>query len=70
MRIAIKLLPVHTFIGPLPTSPRQRQEQRIFAALLQMIPGLEERLLEGSNEDVVIIADKVSLVDAVRGCLS
>jgi hypothetical protein len=38
---------------------RERREHRIFQALLQMIPGLEERLMEGSNEDVIHIAELV-----------
>jgi hypothetical protein len=35
-----------------------------------MIPGIEERLLEASDEDVVMIADKVSLADTVRSRLN
>src|ERR1700683_4872258 len=31
---------------------RERREHRIFKLLLQMIPGLEERLITGSDEDV------------------
>ena len=31
----------------------------MFGILLQMVPGLEDRLMEGSNEDVVSIADTV-----------
>ncbi|KAI0058387.1 hypothetical protein BV25DRAFT_1810724 [Artomyces pyxidatus] len=37
----------------------QRREHRVFNALLQSIPGLEERLVNGSEEEVVIIADLV-----------
>ena len=29
--------------------------------LLQMVPGLEQRLMEGSGDDVVVIAELVSL---------
>jgi hypothetical protein len=32
----------------------------VFDALLQMVPGLEERLMEGDDEDVVAIAEKLS----------
>jgi hypothetical protein len=40
---------------------RQRREHRVFGALLQMIPGLEERLMENSDEDAIVtIADVVS----------
>jgi len=38
---------------------RERREHRIFERMLQMIPGLEKRLLEGSNEEVVMIAELV-----------
>jgi hypothetical protein len=39
---------------------RQRHEHGVFQALLQMVPGLEERLMEGSEDDIVAIAEKVS----------
>ena len=32
---------------------------RVFLALTQMVPGLEERLVEGSDEDVVVVAELV-----------
>jgi hypothetical protein len=38
---------------------RQRREYQVFTTLLQMIPGLEDRLVEGSEEGVVQIADLV-----------
>jgi len=38
---------------------RERREHRIFDRMLQMIPGLEKRLFEGSNEEVVMIAELV-----------
>lgn len=38
---------------------RERREHRIFRTLLQMIPGIEERLMEGSDEDVVHVAELV-----------
>jgi hypothetical protein len=41
---------------------RQRREYQVFTTLLQMIPGLEDRLVEGSEEGVIQIADLVSLV--------
>jgi hypothetical protein len=55
----------HEFVFPFSsynawlTSARERREHRIFQALLQMIPGLEERLMEGSNEDVIHVAELV-----------
>ena len=41
---------------------RQRREHRVFEALLMMIPGLEERLMNGSEEDTVGIAEMVRSV--------
>jgi hypothetical protein len=38
---------------------RQRREHRVFQALLQMVPGLKERLLDGSDNDVKAIAELV-----------
>jgi hypothetical protein len=38
---------------------RERREHRVFQQLLQMVPGLEERLLEGSDEDVIHIGELV-----------
>lgn len=39
---------------------RERQEDNVFRELLKMCHGLEDRLLDGSNEDVTNIADLVS----------
>jgi hypothetical protein len=39
--------------------PRQRREHRVFEVLLQMVPNLEARLMEGVDEDVTMIADLV-----------
>jgi glycogen synthase len=38
---------------------RQRREHRIFRSLLQMIPGLEERLIDGSDDEAVLVAEMV-----------
>lgn len=38
---------------------REQREHRVFQLLLQMIPGLEERLVEGSEENVLHIAELV-----------
>jgi len=38
---------------------RERREHRVFQLLLQMIPGLEERLVEGSEENVIHVAELV-----------
>ena len=38
---------------------RQRREHRVFSMLLQMVPGLENRLMNGEDEDVVSIAEMV-----------
>jgi hypothetical protein len=41
---------------------RQRREHRVFGVLLQMVPGLETRLMEGLEEDLVSIAEMVCLI--------
>ena len=38
---------------------RERREHRVYRLLLEMVPGLEERLLNGSEEDLIHIADLV-----------
>lgn len=38
---------------------REQREHRVFQQLLDMIPGLEDRLMDGSNEDHAHIADLV-----------
>ena len=38
---------------------RERQEHKVYLTLLQSIPGLEKRLLTGSNEELLIIAELV-----------
>jgi hypothetical protein len=40
---------------------RERREHRVFRHMLQAIPGLEARLIGGSEEEVVFIADMVSV---------
>jgi hypothetical protein len=42
-------------------SHRERREHRVFRQMLQAIPGLEARLMGGSEEEVVFIADLVSV---------
>ena len=46
-------LPTHAFF-------RERREQKIFQALLTSVPGLEERLKTGSEDEVAIVAELVS----------
>jgi hypothetical protein len=41
------------------TVNRERREHRVFRLLLQMIPGMEDRLMEGSEEDVAHMAELV-----------
>lgn len=41
-------------------SIRERQEDDVFRKLLRMCHGLEERLLDGSDGEVALIADWVS----------
>ena len=38
---------------------RERREHRVFNVLLQMIPGLQDRLVEASAEEMVHIGDLV-----------
>ena len=40
---------------------RERREHRVFEALLQVVPGLQEQLLEAGENDVVAIAEMVCL---------
>lgn len=39
---------------------RQRREYHVFETLLQIIPGLEDRLMNGSENDIVEMAESVS----------
>jgi hypothetical protein len=47
---------IHLLIDDL---PRERREHRVFVKLLQMIPGMEERIMSSSEEEVTFIADLV-----------
>ena len=38
---------------------RERRENKVYLTLLQSVPGLEEQLLTGSDEELVIIAELV-----------
>lgn len=38
---------------------RQRREHAVFGILLQTVPGLEDRLMEGTDDDVQSIAEMV-----------
>lgn len=46
---------------------RKRKEYRVFRQLVQMIPGFEERLMTGSEEDVLHFADLVCLISKSIG---
>jgi hypothetical protein len=41
------------------TSSRERREHSVFRDLLKQIPGFEKRLMESSDDEVVMIADMV-----------
>ena len=41
---------------------RERREHRVFQELLRSVPGLEERLLQGPEEEVDTIADLVNFL--------
>jgi hypothetical protein len=38
---------------------RERREHRVFNQLLQMIPGLKERLMDGCTEDIKHVGELV-----------
>jgi hypothetical protein len=38
---------------------RERREHKIFEALLKGVPGLEERLITGSEDEVAVVAELV-----------
>jgi hypothetical protein len=44
---------------------RERQEHKIFKELLNGVPGLEERLMTGSGDEVGIVAELVSFLISV-----
>ena len=41
---------------------REEKEHHVFQCLLQMIPGLEARLMESSEEELRLIADLVRVL--------
>jgi hypothetical protein len=45
---------------------RERREHRVFRSLLNSIPGLEERLMASTDEEVRMIADLVGDLDVIR----
>jgi hypothetical protein len=47
---------------------RERKEHRVFDLLLQMVPGLEGRLLNGSDEEVGHVAELVSAFNLLLIC--
>ena len=40
---------------------RERREHQVFEELLRSIPGLEERLVQGSEDEVDVVAELVSI---------
>jgi len=40
---------------------RERREHRIYQELLKAIPGLEERIVNGSEDELTVIAELVSV---------
>jgi hypothetical protein len=44
------------------SSHRERREHRVFMQLLRMVPGLDNRLMNGSEEEAVHVADLVRLM--------
>jgi hypothetical protein len=49
---------------------RQRHEHTVFGILPQMVPGLEDCLMEGTDEDIVSIADKVCQTQCILGAIT
>ena len=41
---------------------RERREHHVFGVLLQMVPGPESQLMSGDGDDVIHIADMVSMI--------
>lgn len=48
---------------------RENREHHVFTALLQMVPGLEGHLMEGSNDDLTTIAEMVRLISVLPDVL-
>jgi hypothetical protein len=40
---------------------RKRREHGVFQQLIQMVPGLEHRLMNSSEEEIIFIADLVGI---------
>ena len=40
----------------------ERQEHCVFGILLQMVPGLETQLMEGDEDEVIHVAELVSMI--------
>jgi hypothetical protein len=49
---------------------RERREHRIFQDLLKGIPGLEERLMTGSEDEVAVVAELVSSRYSLRDLIA
>jgi hypothetical protein len=49
----------HNSIAPTSLPSRERHKHRVFEALLQMVPSLQEQLLEGGKDNVVMIVEMV-----------
>ena len=47
--------------SPLDYTRSERQEQKIYEELIRTIPGIEERLVNSSEEEIMYIADQASL---------
>jgi len=49
---------------------REQREHRVFQQLLHTVPGLEERILNGFDEEIVHIADLVSISSTALSALT
>lgn len=41
-------------------SDSERQEQKVYEELIKTVPGIEERLLKSSEDEIMYIADQAS----------
>lgn len=51
-------------------SNRERQEFRVFMDLLLVIPGLEEKLMEADQDEIIRISEHVLLTCSLLQCLA
>lgn len=45
---------------------REGREHRVYKELLRMVPNLEERVMTGSEQDLIEVADLVSIITTIH----